>query len=93
MNKVEELVERGAIILYKQCFATQDFYECNPWEALSKKEQAKWKWDAKQILSHPDLALIVPWSYSDKTPTIACIRHKSEWCGVVPLAKVLNEEE
>ena len=90
MNKqVEELVKRVSLTLEEiiKLLPVDDGY---PYykafgEAVAQAQLNK-------VLNDPDLYTIAPWNYSDKTPTIACISHKSKWWGVIPLGEVLKKE-
>ena len=92
-DKVKELVEWVAKkdYFWRIC-GIPDEYEAE-WKKESLCTKQNCREFAREILSHPDLALIAPFSYSDKTPIYVAFQRKGEWCGVIPLAKVLKREE
>ena len=82
-NKVKELVEWVAKQIVKGMKEAMGFghYKDEHWELMKDYEKQPYLEIAKQILSHPDLTLIVPWKSSEGKP------HR-----VIPLAEALKEE-
>ncbi|KKK89099.1 hypothetical protein LCGC14_2736550, partial [marine sediment metagenome] len=66
-------------------------------EELSDAEKEDWRDEAKEILSHPDLALInrgkkLPDELTQNFPLLAEILDELGWKPVTPLAKALEEK-
>ena len=73
IDKVNELIDWVATRV--GCYAFN-----KPWCSLNEEQQNQSIECTKQIFSHPDLALIVPWQFPEGTP------HR-----VIPLAEAIKE--
>jgi len=71
VNKVDELVEWVARVIYEEPQAISYFN----WETAQERDKQYYRRKAKQILSHPDLALI---DRENDLPEVAY--HSSNWC-------------